>query len=65
MCITIGLNNRTPVTFDIEKHFCIIFTAPSHYFENYKDSHLLLKLNYLVCPNCTPLYKKFIISLNY
>ena len=32
---------------------------------DYKDSRVLLKLNYLVCPICTPLYKKFIISLNY
>ena len=31
---------------------------------NYKDSRILLKINYLICPNCSSFYSKFIISLN-
>jgi hypothetical protein len=32
---------------------------------NYKDSRILLKLNYLVCPKCSKTYTKFIILINY
>ena len=32
---------------------------------NYQDSRILLKINYLVCPDCSTLYTKFIIFLNY
>lgn len=32
---------------------------------DYKDSRILLKINYLVCPKCSTLYTKFIIYLNY
>lgn len=37
------------------------------YDENmdYKNSRILLKLNYLICPKCSPIYTKFIILLNY
>jgi hypothetical protein len=31
---------------------------------DYKDSRILLKINYLICPNCSSLYTKFIIFLN-
>ena len=32
---------------------------------NYKDSRILLKLNYLVCPKCSKTYTEFIIFINY
>jgi len=32
---------------------------------NYKDSRILLKLNYLVCPKCSKVYTEFIIFINY
>ena len=32
---------------------------------NYKDSRILLKLNYLVCPNCSKAYTEFLIFINY
>ena len=32
---------------------------------NYKDSRILLKLNYLVCPKCSKTYTEFIIYINY
>jgi hypothetical protein len=32
---------------------------------NYKDSRILLKINYLVCPNCSNFYIEFIIFLNF
>ena len=31
---------------------------------DYKDSRILLKINYLICPKCTTIYKKFIILMN-
>jgi hypothetical protein len=31
---------------------------------DYKDSRILLKINYLVCPKCSSFYTKFIILLN-
>lgn len=31
---------------------------------NVNDTRMLLKLNYLICPKCTPFYTKLIISLN-
>lgn len=31
---------------------------------NYEDSRILLKLNYLVCPNCSKWYTEFIIFIN-
>lgn len=32
---------------------------------DYKDSRILLKLNYLVCPKCSKTYTEFIIFINY
>ena len=32
---------------------------------NYKDSRILLKLNYLICPKCSKSYTEFIIFINY
>ena len=32
---------------------------------NYKDSRILLKINYLVCPKCSKYYTEFIILINY
>jgi len=32
---------------------------------NYKDSRILLKLNYLVCPKCSKTYTEFLIFINY
>ena len=48
--------------FNREYHF-----VEGNYNENmnYKDSRILLKLNYLVCPKCSKMYTEFVIFINY
>jgi hypothetical protein len=65
------LDSNISKNFSNYEYAIIDFNREYHYVEgnydptiNYKDSRILLKLNYLVCPKCSNLYKKFLIKLN-
>ena len=66
------LDSNISYNFNNYEYGILDFNREYHFVEgnydekmNYKDSRVLLKLNYLVCPNCSKTYTEFIIFLNY
>ena len=66
------LDSNVSYNFKNYEYGILDFNREYHFVEgnynenmNYKDSRILLKLNYLVCPKCSKTYTEFIIFINY